>query len=93
MGQCETTNHETMENMKIEFKNLLEGFTIDSNARVMVLVAANHSLEFDETIWMMTWTAEENKHGIPLKTQELYALVLLTRYLDLFAASSLSITL
>ena len=82
-----------MENMKIEFKNLLEGFTIDSNARVMVLVAANHSLEFDETIWMMTWTAEENKHGIPLKTQELYALVLLTRYLDLFATSSLSITL
>ena len=82
-----------MANMKTEFRNLLEGLTIDHNARVMVLAAANHPLEFDETIWMMTWAIEENKHEIPLKTQELYEFVLLTRYLDLFAASSLSITL
>lgn len=50
LGQRRTTDHEALTNMKTEFMALWDGFTTDSNARVMVLAATNRPSELDEAI-------------------------------------------
>ncbi|XP_022723103.1 ATPase family AAA domain-containing protein 1-B-like isoform X2 [Durio zibethinus] len=50
LEQRRNTDHEAMANMKTEFMALWDGFTTDQNARVMILVATNHSSELDEVI-------------------------------------------
>ncbi|KAJ7965289.1 ATPase family AAA domain-containing protein 1-like [Quillaja saponaria] len=50
LGQRRTSDHEALLNMKTEFMALWDGFTTDSNARVMVLAATNRPSELDEAI-------------------------------------------
>ncbi|CAL1366457.1 unnamed protein product [Linum trigynum] len=50
LGQRRTSDQEAMTNMKTEFMALWDGFTTDSNARVMVLAATNRPSELDEAI-------------------------------------------
>ncbi|KAK9145730.1 hypothetical protein Sjap_005633 [Stephania japonica] len=50
LGQRRNTDHEAMANMKTEFMSLWDGFTTDSNARVMVLAATNRPSDLDEAI-------------------------------------------
>ncbi|CAA0813052.1 P-loop containing nucleoside triphosphate hydrolases superfamily protein [Striga hermonthica] len=50
LGQCKSTDHEVMANMKTEFMALWDGFTTDKHARVMVLAATNRPSELDEAI-------------------------------------------
>lgn len=50
LGQRRSTDNEAITNMKTEFMALWDGFTTDSNARVMVLAATNRPSELDEAI-------------------------------------------
>ncbi|KAJ0235482.1 hypothetical protein HA466_0264970 [Hirschfeldia incana] len=44
------TDHGAVANMKNEFMTLWDGFSTDTNARVMVLLATNRPSELDEAI-------------------------------------------